>query len=350
VPIFAAMMRVLGATFGLSVLLAAQQPAGAGAVALSQAELDALRIAAAELVLVHSVRLPSLSVPESQVCALHWAPDGARLAVGWREGVGIVEVATGTSENRSLGRGRLLGAGAGGWWWWRPTDSAVLFLVSGPEAGPTVGWPAAPRGLAWVSIDGAVGLANGFLHRAGAEPSRIRIGVDGFGAVAHDVERGRLLIASNLHTVAYDSYHRELYVHELATGATRVLGPASPPGQRPLERSLGSVDFALDGRTAFAAGTTLRSFDVASGTLRAEAAIPQQFFAVVDPLLAIGHDHKQFSWWNCRTLTVGRVEPLPAGAVADIPVRRFTALSPHRDLLALVVDRDLWLYRIRLGR
>ena len=344
------MLRVLGVMLGLSVLLAAQPPAGAGAVALTQQRLDARRIAAAELELVHSVRLPSLSVPEHQVGALHWAPDGARLAVGWREGLGIVDVATGKSENRSLGRGRLLGAGTGGWWWWRPTDSAVLFVASDPEASPTVGWPRAPNGLAWVSLDGAVGLAHGFLHRAGAEPSRIRIGVDGFGEVAHDVERGRLLIASNLHTVGLVSYHRELCVHELATGSTRVLDPASPPGQRPLERSLSSVDFALDGRTAFAAGATLRSFDVATATLRAEAVVPQQFFAVVDPLLAIGHDHKQFSWWNCRTLTVGRVEPLPAGAVADIPVRRFTALSPQRDLLALVVDRDLWLYRIRLGR
>lgn len=344
------MMRILGVMLGLSGLLGAQPPAGPGAIALTQQQLDARRIAAAELELVHSVRLPSLSVPEYQVGALHWAPDGARLAVGWREGLGIVEVATGKSENRSLGRGLLLGAGTGGWWWWRPTDSAVLFVASDPEAAPTVVWPGAPRGLGWVSIDGAVGLAHGFLHRAGAEPSRIRIGAGGIGEVAHDVERGRLLIASNGHELGFGSFHRELCVHELATGATRGLGPPSPPGQRPLERPLGSVDFALDGRTAFAAGATLRSFDVTTATLRAEAVVPQQFFAVVDPLLAIGHDGKQFAWWNCRTLTIGKVEPLPVGAVADIPVRRFTALSPQRDLLALVVDRDLWLYRIRLGR
>lgn len=162
------------------------------------------------------------------------------------------------------------------------------------------------------------------------------------GRVAWDSLHDRVAIATQLFTAGGGSEGDQLLVY--SADGERL-------HKRAIDRVVNALDFDLEARTVAYGDSAMRRLDFATGAVQVGAARRQEWFAHVDPVLALGHDGKVITFWDAKSLQpVNDFAPeapfAPADGVGPDTILA-AALSAPRHRLVIVSRRGLRLYRIR---
>lgn len=113
------------------------------------------------------------------------------------------------------------------------------------------------------------------------------------GRVAWDPVHDRVAIATMLFVAGGGTEGEHLLVH--AADGKRL-------HRLTIDKTVNALDFALDASSVAFCDSAMRRLDVATGAVEVGAARRQEWFAHVDPVLALGHDGKGITFWDAKSL------------------------------------------------
>jgi hypothetical protein len=332
--------------FGLIGAVPAQ---GNGADA--QQEQDRARVAAARLELLHRFTFAELGLvtgspgwPE-QLC---FDGSGRHVCVSAGARVATVTIADGSHVATDLPGSTLLGPAPAGIC---VSDDRNVYAVD--PVHPRRGAPFTScyaKAVCTVAPDGTRLLTHGTFHFQDEREWRtVRLAFPTFSAAAFDEALGRTAIAFAL-TSCIGGGRSGCGIEVLAKDGQRVAAFEPPPFS-----ATTALAFSLDGQRLYCCDEGTRLLDVATRKVLAQDPRRQWSLFLVDPVLAIGHDARELTFWDAAHLVPVKNEPIDDPPVFEEIGRKRTELVAQlrfcreAELLALANGTGLRVYRVHRG-